>query len=215
MTSSRGAVVRGESFTISLQVEGTDNIGSADIDLMYDTNVFKCVGAESDFDGFTYNPLNEQNDPKTFSVSVADLQAKKVNGKLFKATFTVDNNAVGGSYEFKINSSEISNEKAETITTSLDGNVAVEVKAPEKARSSAVTHNNATKTASWANVTNAADYNVVLKKGEVVLYDNNQGKVAEGSNTFNFAQFVTETGTYQVIVKANQNGFAVSCFGCW
>ena len=205
LTSSRGAVVRGESFTISLQVEGTDNIGSADIDLMYDTNVFKCVGAESDFDGFTYNPLNEQNDPKTFSVSVADLQAKKVNGKLFKATFTVDNNAVGGSYEFKINSSEISNEKAETITTSLDGNVAVEVKAPDKLAAPAVTINNATKTASWAAITNAGDYNVVLKKGEgenaVELYNNNQKL-----NEFNFAKYVTETGTYTVIVKANQNG---------
>lgn len=207
LTSSRDAVVRGESFTISLPVEGTDNIGSADIELLYNTDVFECVGAESDFDGFTYNPLKTVAEKKTFSVSIVDMASKKVNGKLFKATFTVKNTAVGGSYDFTIDSYELANAESVISTSVSNANktLSVEVKAPEQLGTPAVTINNATKTASWAAITNAGDYNVVLKKGEgenaVELYNNNQ-KTTE----FNFAKFVTETGTYQVIVKANQNG---------
>lgn len=207
LTSSRDAVVCGESFTISLPVEGTDNIGSADIELLYNTDVFECVGAESDFDGFTYNPLKTVAEKKTFSVSIVDMASKKVNGKLFKATFTVKNTAVGGSYDFTIDSCELANAESVISTSVSNANktLSVEVRAPKQLGTPAVTINNATKTASWAAITNAGDYNVVLKKGDgenaVELYNNNQ-KTTE----FNFAKFVTETGKYTVIVKANQNG---------
>lgn len=206
LTSNRDAVVRGESFTISLQIDADKGVGAADIDLVYDTGAFTCEGGESDFAGLTFNPRNTLADGKTAaSVSFADASALKKSGKLFTATFKVKPDADGGDYGFAIANCEVTYDDLNSVPHAVTS-ISVKVTAPEHLAKPTVTIDAETKTASWANVTNAADYNVVLKKGEVVLYDNNQGKVAEGSNTFNFAQFVTETGTYQVIVKANQNG---------
>lgn len=206
LTSNRDAVVRGESFTISLQIDADKGVGAADIDLVYDTGAFTCEGGESDFAGLTFNPSNTLADGKTAaSVSFADASALKKSGKLFTATFKVKPDADGGDYGFAIANCEVTYDDLNSVPHAVTS-ISVKVTAPEHLAKPTVTIDESKKSASWANVTNAADYNVVLKKGEVVLYDNNQGKVAEGSNTFNFAQFVTETGTYKVIVTANQNG---------
>ena len=207
LVASKSEVVAGDTFTVSLPIEATANVGAAEVLLNYNGAAFICEDITTEFGDII--PNTEANPA---SMSITDTKALKKSGKLFVATFKVKDDATGGSKEFSIATDVVAHPffvkdvLGNQVTSETINNVSVLVKAPEKLDAPVVTIDAETKTASWANVTNAADYNVVLKKGEVVLYDNNQGKVAEGSNTFNFAQFVTETGTYQVIVTANQNG---------
>lgn len=201
LTSNRDAVVRGESFTISLQIDADKGVGAADIDLVYDTGAFTCEGGESDFAGLTFNPRNTLADGKTAaSVSFADASALKKSGKLFTATFKVNPAADGGDYDFAIPNCEVTYDDLNSVPHAVTS-ISVKVTAPEHLAKPTVTIDESKKSASWANVTNAADYNVVLQKNGVELYNNNQAAV-----TFDFAKFVTETGTYKVIVTANQNG---------
>lgn len=207
LVASKNEVVAGDTFTVSLPIEATANVGAAEVLLNYDGAAFTCEDITTEFGDIISNA-----EANPASMSISDTKALKKSGKLFVATFKVKDTATGGSKAFSIAKDVaghpffVKDVLGNQVTSETINNVSVEVKAPEKLDAPVVTIDAETKTASWANVTNAADYNVVLKKGEVVLYDNNQGKVAEGSNTFNFAQFVTETGTYKVIVKANQNG---------
>lgn len=207
LVASKNEVVAGDTFTVSLPIEATANVGAAEVLLNYDGAAFTCEDITTEFGDIISNA-----EANPASMSISDTKALKKSGKLFVATFKVKDDATGGSKEFSIAKDVaghpffVKDVLGNQVTSETINNVSVLVKAPEKLDAPVVTIDAETKTASWANVTNAADYNVVLKKGEVVLYDNNQGKVAEGSNTFNFAQFVTETGTYQVIVTANQNG---------
>ena len=207
LQASKSAVVRGDSFTVSLPIEATKNVASADITLDYDENIFTCESGTTEFGDVVFNPLKDLGSGhKGAYFSINDIYAAKKSGKLFTATFKAKSDAVGGDYNFTVTVDSIKDVDGTPIDTYTVSPATVAVKAPEQLAAPVVTIDHDTQTATWANVTNAADYNVVLKKGEVVLYDNNQGKVAEGSNTFNFAQFVTETGTYKVIVTANQNG---------
>ena len=207
LVASKNEVVAGDTFTVSLPIEATANVGAAEVLLNYDGAAFTCEDITTEFGDIISNA-----EANPASMSISDTKALKKSGKLFVATFKVKDTATGGSKAFSIAKDVaghpffVKDVLGNQVTSETINNVSVEVKAPEKLDAPVVTIDAETKTASWANVTNAADYNVVLKKGEVVLYDNNQGKVAEGSNTFNFAQFVTETGTYKVIVTANQNG---------
>ncbi len=207
LVASKSEVVAGDTFTVSLPIEATANVGAAEVLLNYNGAAFICEDITTEFGDII--PNAEANPA---SMSISDTKALKKSGKLFVATFKVKDDATGGSKEFSIAKDVaghpffVKDVLGNQVTSETINNVSVLVKAPEKLDAPVVTIDAETKTASWANVTNAADYNVVLKKGEVVLYDNNQGKVAEGSNTFNFAKFVTETGTYKVIVTANQNG---------
>lgn len=201
LTSNRDAVVRGESFTISLQIDADKGVGAADIDLVYDTGAFTCEGGESDFAGLTFNPRNTLADGKTAaSVSFADASALKKSGKLFTATFKVNPAADGGDYDFAIPNCEVTYDDLNSVPHAVTS-ISVKVTAPEHLAKPTVTIDRATKSASWIAVEHAADYNVVLQKNGVELYNNNQAAV-----TFDFAKFVTETGTYKVIVTANQNG---------
>ena len=201
LTSNRDAVVRGESFTISLQIDADKGVGAADIDLVYDTGAFTCEGGESDFAGLTFNPRNTLADGKTAaSVSFADASALKKSGKLFTATFKVNPAADGGDYDFAIANCEVTYDDLNSVPHAVTS-ISVKVTAPEHLAKPTVTIDESKKSASWNAVEHAADYNVVLQKNGVELYNNNQAAV-----TFDFAKFVTETGTYKVIVTANQNG---------
>lgn len=204
LTSSRDAVVRGESFTISLPITAaTKNVGSADIELTYNAKAFTCEStATTDFGDVIFNPKFAESDPvNTAKFSINDIYGAKNTGKLFTVTFKVNADAVGNDYTFSVTTAKIRDVDGTDIDTFTVTPASVTVTAPQQLATPAVTIDEAKKTASWANVTNAADYNVVLQKDGVELYNNNQAAV-----TFDFAKFVTETGTYKVIVTANQNG---------
>lgn len=204
LTSSRDAVVRGESFTISLPITAaTKNVGSADIELTYNAKAFTCEStATTDFGDVVFNPKFAESDPvNTAKFSINDIYGAKNTGKLFTVTFKVNADAVGNDYTFSVTTAKIRDVDGTDIDTFTVTPASVTVTAPQQLATPAVTIDEAKKTASWANVTNAADYNVVLQKDGVELYNNNQAAV-----TFDFAKFVTETGTYKVIVTANQNG---------
>ena len=204
LTSSRDAVVRGESFTISLPITAaTKNVGSADIELTYNAKAFTCEStATTDFGDVIFNPKFVESDPdNTAKFSINDIYGAKNTGKLFTVTFKVNADAVGNDYTFSVTTAKIRDVDGTDIDTFTVTPASVTVTAPQQLATPAVTIDEAKKTASWANVTNAADYNVVLQKDGVELYNNNQAAV-----TFDFAKYVTETGTYKVIVTANQNG---------
>ena len=204
LTSSRDAVVRGESFTISLPItNAAQNVGSADIELTYNAKAFTCEStATTDFGDVIFNPKFAESDPvKTAKFSINDIYGAKNTGKLFTVTFKVNADAVGNNYAFSVTTAQIKDVDGNSIDTFTVTPASVKVTAPQRLETPVVTIDEAKKTASWANVTNAADYNVVLQKDGVELYNNNQAAV-----TFDFAKFVTETGTYKVIVTANQNG---------
>ena len=204
LTSSRDAVVRGESFTISLPItNAAQNVGSADIELTYNAKAFTCEStATTDFGDVIFNPKFAESAPvNTAKFSINDIYGAKNTGKLFTVTFKVNADAVGNDYTFSVTTAQIKDVDGTNIDTFTVTPASVTVTAPQQLETPAVTIDEAKKTASWANVTNAADYNVVLQKDGVELYNNNQAAV-----TFDFAKFVTETGTYQVIVTANQNG---------
>lgn len=204
LTSSRDAVVRGESFTISLPItNAAQNVGSADITLTYNAKAFTCEStATTDFGDVIFNPKFAESDPvNTAKFSINDIYGAKNTGKLFTVTFKVNADAVGNDYTFSVTTAQIKDVDGTNIDTFTVTPASVTVTAPQQLETPVVTIDEAKKTASWANVTNAADYNVVLQKDGVELYNNNQAAV-----TFDFAKFVTETGTYKVIVTANQNG---------
>ncbi len=209
LEASKNAVVRGDSFTVSLPITADKNVGAADIKLSYDTDAFTCEGITSDFSGLTANTKETVDSKNYASVSIADTYAAKNSGKLLTATFKVNNTALGETYEFSIDNDKIKiyDANAEEIGTFTVTPISVTVKAPERLTAPAVTIDENTKTATWENVENAADYNVVLKKDGNELYNNNQGAAATGvKNTFDFRKYVTETGDYTVSVIANQNG---------
>lgn len=204
LTSSRDAVVRGESFTISLPItNAAQNVGSADIELTYNAKAFTCEStATTDFGDVIFNPKFAESAPvNTAKFSINDIYGAKNTGKLFTVTFKVNADAVGNNYAFSVTTAQIKDVDGNSIDTFTVTPASVKVTAPQRLETPVVTIDEAKKTASWANVTNAADYNVVLQKDGVELYNNNQAAV-----TFDFAKFVTETGTYKVIVTANQNG---------
>lgn len=202
LTSSRDAVVRGESFTISLPItNAAQNVGSADIELTYNAKAFTCEStATTDFGDVIFNPKFAESAPvNTAKFSINDIYGAKNTGKLFTVTFKVNADAVGADYTFSAKVLNIKNLELEAIDTFTVTDKKVTVTAPKQLAAPGVTIDQ--KTASWNAVEHAADYNVILKKDGVELYNNNQAAV-----TFDFAKYVTETGTYQVIVTANQNG---------
>ncbi len=202
LTSSRDAVVRGESFTISLPItNAAQNVGSADIELTYNAKAFTCEStATTDFGDVIFNPKFAESAPvNTAKFSINDIYGAKNTGKLFTVTFKVNADAVGADYTFSAKVLNIKNLELEAIDTFTVTDKKVTVTAPKQLAAPGVTIDQ--KTASWNAVEHAADYNVILKKDGVELYNNNQAAV-----TFDFAKFVTETGTYKVIVTANQNG---------
>lgn len=205
LEASKSAVVRGDSFTVSLPIDVSENVGSADIDLDYDESVFTCEGATTAFGDIVYNGAKYVSGNLVVGMSINDVNIAKKTGKLFTVTFKTKTDAVGGSYDFTVTNPSITN-GVDNIDTFTVTSVSVEVKAPEQLATPAVTIDKNNHTATWANVTNAADYNVVLTKGTEELYNNNQGAAATGDNTFEFAKYVTETADYTVTVTANQNG---------
>lgn len=206
LEASKSAVVRGDSFTVSLPIDVSENVGSADIDLDYEESVFTCEGATTAFGDIVYNGAKDVSGNLVVGMSINDVNIAKKTGKLFTVTFKTKTDAVGGSYDFTVTNPSITNGTA-NIDTFTVTSVSVEVKAPEQLAAPVVTIDHDTQTATWANVANAADYNVVLKKGTEELYNNNQGAAATGeNNTFDFRKYVTETAAYTVSVTANQNG---------
>lgn len=208
LEASKSAVVRGDSFTVSLPIDAAKNVASADITLDYDENIFTCESGTTEFGDVVFNPvknLGSGNLGAYFSIN--DIYAAKKSGKLFTATFKVKSDAVGGDYNFTVIVDSIKDVNGTAIDTYTVSPAIVAVKAPEQLAAPVVTIDRDTKKATWANVTNAADYNVVLTKGTEELYNNNQGAAATGeNNTFEFAKYVTETADYTVTVTANQNG---------
>lgn len=200
LEASKSAVVRGDSFTVSLPIDVSDNVGSADIDLDYNESVFTCEGATTAFGDIIYNGVKDVNGNLVVGMSINDVNIAKKTGKLFTVTFKTKTDAVGGSYDFTVTNPSITNGTADIDNFTVTS-VSVEVKAPEQLATPAVTIDKNDHTASWAAVTNAADYNVVLTKGTEELYNNNQK-----ATTFEFAKYVTETADYTVTVTANQNG---------
>ena len=207
LQASKSAVVRGDSFTVSLPIEATKNVASADITLDYDENIFTCESGTTEFGDVVFNPVKDLGSGNLGAYfSINDIYAAKKSGKLFTATFKAKSDAVGGNYNFTVIVDSIKDVNGTAIDTYTVSPATVAVKAPEPLATPAVTIDRDTKMATWANVTNAADYNVVLTKGTEELYNNNQGAAATGDNTFEFAKYVTETGDYTVSVTANQNG---------
>lgn len=202
LVASKSEVVAGDTFTVSLPIEATANVGAAEVLLNYNGAAFICEDITTEFGDII--PNTEANPA---SMSITDTKALKKSGKLFVATFKVKDDATGGSKEFSIAKDVaghpffVKDVLGNQVTSETINNVSVLVKAPEHLADPTVTIDRATKSASWNAVEHAADYNVVLQKNGVELYNNNQAAV-----TFDFAQFVTETGTYKVIVTANQNG---------
>lgn len=205
LEASKSAVVRGDSFTVSLPIDVSKNVGAADIDLDYDESVFTCEGATTAFGDIVYNGAKDVNGNLVVGMSINDVNIAKKTGKLFTVTFKTKTDAVGGSYDFTVTNPSISDGVGDIDTFTVTS-VSVEIKAPEQLAAPVVTIDHDTKKATWANVTNAADYNVVLTKGTEELYNNNQGAAATGDNTFEFTKYVTETADYTVTVTANQNG---------
>lgn len=202
LVASKSEVVAGDTFTVSLPIEATANVGAAEVLLNYNGAAFICEDITTEFGDII--PNTEANPA---SMSITDTKALKKSGKLFVATFKVKDDATGGSKEFSIAKDVaghpffVKDVLGNQVTSETINNVSVLVKAPEHLADPTVTIDRATKSASWNAVEHAADYNVVLQKNGVELYNNNQAAV-----TFDFAKFVTETGTYKVIVTANQNG---------
>lgn len=207
LEASKSAVVRGDSFTVSLPIDAAKNVASADITLDYDESIFTCESGTTEFGDVVFNPVKDLGSGNLGAYfSINDIYAAKKSGKLFTATFKAKSDAVGGDYNFTVTVDSIKDVDGTPIDTYTVSPATVAVKAPEQLATPAVTIDRDTKKATWANVTNAADYNVVLKKGAEELYNNNQGAAATGDNTFEFAKYVTETGEYTVTVTANQNG---------
>lgn len=207
LEASKSAVVRGDSFTVSLPIDAAKNVASADITLDYNENIFTCESGTTEFGDVVFNPVKDLGSGNLAAYfSINDIYAAKKSGKLFTATFKAKSDAVGGDYNFTVIVDSIKDVNGTAIDTYTVSPATVAVKAPEQLATPAVTIGRDTKKATWANVTNAADYNVVLKKGAEELYNNNQGAAATGDNTFEFAKYVTETGVYTVTVTANQNG---------
>lgn len=200
LEASKSAVVRGDSFTVSLPIDVSENVGSADIDLDYEESVFTCEGATTAFGDIVYNGAKDVSGNLVVGMSINDVNIAKKTGKLFTVTFKTKTDATGGSYNFTVTTPSITN-GVDNIDTFTVTSVSVEVKAPEQLATPAVTIDKNNHTASWVAVTNAADYNVVLTKGTEELYNNNQK-----ATTFEFAKYVTETADYTVTVTANQNG---------
>lgn len=206
LETSKAEVVAGDSFTITLPINATNNVAASEVSLSYNSAAFTCESADTEFGDII---ANTDDNPATFSIT--DTKAQKKTGKLFVATFKTKAGATGGTYEFSIADSPLpfyvkDVDKNQVTETDVES-VSVKVKAPEQLDAPAVTIDKNTKTATWDNVTNAADYNVVLTKGGEELYNNNQGAAAtEVKNTFDFRKYVTETGNYTVSVIANQNG---------
>ena len=202
LEASKSAVVRGDSFTVSLPIDAAKNVASADITLDYDENIFTCESGTTEFGDVVFNPVKDLGSGNLAAYfSINDIYAAKKSGKLFTATFKAKSDAVGGDYNFTVTVDSIKDVDGMAIDTYTVSPATVAVKAPEQLATPAVTIDRDTKKATWANVTNAADYNVVLKKGTEELYNNNQK-----ATTFEFAKYVTETGEYTVTVTANQNG---------
>lgn len=207
LEASKSAVVRGDSFTVSLPIDAAKNVASADITLDYDENIFTCESGTTEFGDVVFNPVKDLGSGNLGAYfSINDIYAAKKSGKLFTATFKAKSDAVGGDYNFTVIVDSIKDVNGTAIDTYIVSPATVAVKAPDKLATPAVTIDRDTKKATWANVTNAADYNVVLTKGTEELYNNNQGAAATGDNTFEFAKYVTETADYTVTVTANQNG---------
>ncbi len=208
LEASKSAVVRGDSFTVSLPIDAAKNVASADITLDYDENIFTCESGTTEFGDVVFNPVKDLGSGNLGAYfSINDIYAAKKSGKLFTATFKAKSDAVGGNYNFTVTVDSIKDVDGTAIDTYTVSSATVAVKAPEQLATPAVTIDRDTKKATWANVTNAADYNVVLTKGTEELYNNNQGAAATGeNNTFEFAKYVTETADYTVTVTANQNG---------
>ena len=207
LEASKSAVVRGESFTVSLPIDAAKNVASADITLDYDENIFTCESGTTEFGDVVFNPVKDLGSGNLGAYfSINDIYAAKKSGKLFTATFKAKSDAVGGDYNFTVTVDSIKDVDGTAIDTYTVSPATVAVKAPEQLATPAVTIDRDTKKATWANVTNAADYNVVLTKGTEELYNNNQGAAATGDNTFDFRKYVTETADYTVTVTANQNG---------
>lgn len=210
LESSKSAVVPGDSFTVTLPIDATKEIASADIEIVYDADAFTCEGATTEFGDIVVNKAKNTNGNTVCSSSINDTSAAKKMGKLVVATFKVKSNASGGNYMFQIH--EFTNEFG-TVPSIKDAegqsigtpytltNATVTVTAPVKLATPVVSIETDTKKATWETVANAADYNVVLKKGAEEIYNNNQ-KATE----FGFLKYVTETANYTVEVTANQNG---------
>ncbi len=207
LEASKSAVVRGDSFTVSLPIDAVKNVASADITLDYDENIFTCESGTTEFGDVVFNPVKDLGSGNLGAYfSINDIYAAKKSGKLFTATFKAKSDAVGGDYNFTVTVDSIKDVDGTAIDTYTVSPATVAVKAPEQLATPAVTIDRDTKKATWANVANAADYNVVLTKGTEELYNNNQGAAATGDNTFDFRNYVTETADYTVTVTANQNG---------
>ena len=202
LVASKSEVVAGDTFTVSLPIEATANVGAAEVLLNYNGAAFICEDITTEFGDII--PNTEANPA---SMSITDTKALKKSGKLFVATFKVKDDATGGSKEFSIAKDVadhpffVKDVLGNQVTSETINNVSVLVKAPEHLADPTVTIDRATKSASWSAVEHAADYNVVLTKGTEELYNNNQK-----ATTFEFAKYVTETADYTVTVTANQNG---------
>lgn len=201
LETSKTAVVRGDSFTITLPITADKNIGSADITLDYDESVFTCESGDTEFGDVIFNGENDVEGNKVASFSINDVNATKNAGKLCIANFKVKADAVGKSYDFTVTAPTIKDKDGVAIDTYTVTSTSVTVKAPEKLGTPVVAINASDMEASWAAVEHAADYNVVLKKGTEEVYNNNQS-----ATSFNFSKYVTETAEYTVSVIANQNG---------
>lgn len=201
---SKSAVVRGDSFTVSLPIDAAANIGSAEITLDYDESAFTCESGTTEFGDVVFNPAYDDV-PSSGNLrayfSINDVNIAKKTGKLFVATFKAKSDATGGLKGFNVTSITIKGADGNPIDTYTVTQKSVEVKAPEQLGTPSVTIDTDTKKATWASVTNAADYNVVLTKNGAEIYNNNQT-----ATEFDFRKYVTETADYKVTVTANQNG---------
>ena len=207
LEASKSAVVRGESFTVSLPIDAAKNVASADITLDYDENIFTCESGDTEFGDVVFNPEKKDGENLVAFFSINDMKAAKSSGKLFIATFKAKSDAVGGNHNFNVTECVVKDVDGNPIDTYTVTSATVAVTAPKQLATPDVNIDIDTKTATWENVENAADYNVVLTKGTEELYNNNQGAAATGAkNTFDFRKYVTETGNYTVSVIANQNG---------
>ena len=202
---SKSAVVRGDSFTVSLPIDAAANIGSAEITLDYDESAFTCESGTTEFGDVVFNPEKDIDNSENVNLgaffSINDVNIAKKTGKLFVATFKAKPDATGGFKDFNVTKITIKGANGNAIDTYTVTQKSVEVKAPEQLGKPNVSIDRETKKATWAAVTNAADYNVVLTKGGMEIYNNNQTAL-----TFDFTKYVTETADYTVTVTANQNG---------
>lgn len=79
LEASKSAVVRGDSFTVSLPIDAAKNVASADITLDYDENIFTCESGTTEFGDVVFNPVKDLGSGNLAAYfSINDIYAAKI-----------------------------------------------------------------------------------------------------------------------------------------